>query len=157
VTVSLDNTPRELILYIALTFVLLLRYGLFISCDRFAASGSKNRRIDDIHSHLRGTKRDDEIESFQSTECSSTRETKSTMRNPDRLISRKAEFDYGNEFRHNSTQRRGKPAYGLTNQMKKQGMLTNCDDSDQWISTSNHPSAFFNLCLIEVQYEVITL
>ena len=123
--------------------------GRYVSCDEFTVSRWSNRKIDDIYSHLRDTTRNDEIESFHSTECLPDWETKTKTSNPGRRISRKAEFDHGNNVR-DAYPRRKKPAYGLQNQMKKQGMLYENDRDDQWISTSNSPSKSVDPSFTEV-------
>ena len=114
--------------------------------DVFAASKNNNRGINDINSHLRATRRDDEIDSYHSSEGLRNTESKSTISNSGRQTSRKAEFDYGNKSRLNKK-------YGLANQMKLQGFQVQEDHNDcgQWISTSNNTGKFVYSHCIEVE------
>ena len=131
------------------SFFVVLSWHL-ISCDKHTVSDWSNRKIDNIDSHLRDTKRNDEIESFHSEECVSNRETKSKTHNRDRLLSRKAQFDHGNSFR-DAHPRGEKLVYGLKSQSEKQGMVYE-DSNDQWISSLNSPSKFVDSIFLQVCY-----
>lgn len=138
--VSLNDNPPNFSVYVALMFVFCCLVLASISCDEFTVTDWSNRKIDNIDSHLRDTKRNDEIESFHSEECLSIRETTSKTHNRDQLVSQKAKFDHGNNFRY-AHPRGKKQVYGLKSQIEKQGMVYE-DSDDQWISSLNSPSKF---------------
>ena len=109
-----------------------------ISRGEFTAQKNNNGGISDINLHLRGTKRDDEIDSYHSSKGPRNTDSKSTISNSGRQTSRKAEFDYGNKSRL-------KKKYGLANQMKLQGFQLQEDHNDDCgksISTSNNTGKF---------------
>ncbi|KAL3770412.1 hypothetical protein ACHAW5_002329 [Stephanodiscus triporus] len=118
--------------YITLICVLLLFLGLAIVLRSLTAKTNNNRRINDIYSHLRGTKKGDDIESIHSMEDLQIRETKSTTHTSNRQISKRD--DYG--------QSRTKKTYGLANQIKRTGMrmIDNFGEEEEWIDTSTKPN-----------------
>lgn len=108
--------------------------ALLLSCDQLTAKTNNNRRINDIHSHLRGTKRGDDIESIHSMEDLQIRENKSTTHPSDRRISKKAVYD----------QRRTKKTYGLATQITRHGMRVDSEE-EEWIDSSTKRSKFVYL------------